>query len=143
MFTCIHSTKTYIPGRVVSSFLLRLRLIKASLAKFRWPLGEAPSALGTFFGRRGGINNLFDCVCGKLLSAQPPAGLAAGPHWRLDREAKLDQAADSCGASKARLPLPKDAAPTSSESTSDLSPAGRGFFFLYGKLTSPYRSRFR
>src|SRR5882762_7701577 len=103
MFTCIHSTKTYIPGRVVSSFLLRLRLIKASLAKFRWPLGEAPSALGTFFGRRGGINNLFDCVCGKLLSAQPPAGLAAGPHWRLDREAKLDQAADSCGASKARL----------------------------------------
>ena len=81
-----------------TSFRLHLRLIHASLAKLRWSVGEATSTLGLFFGGRCGIDNLFDRLCGEILSTQPPAGLADGPCWRLDREAKLDQAADGFGA---------------------------------------------
>jgi hypothetical protein len=42
----------------------------AVFAKFRRPLGEATSALSAFFGRRSGIENLFDRL---------PAELADGP----------------------------------------------------------------
>jgi hypothetical protein len=53
-------------------------------------------ALGAFFGRRGWVDNLLDRLCGKLLSTQL-TGLPADrpPRWRLDLEAKLDQAAES------------------------------------------------
>src|SRR6202022_2832685 len=81
-----------------TSFRLRLRLINASLTKLCRPFGEPASALCSFFGRRGGIDNLFDSLCGELLSAQPPAGLADGSRWCLDLEAELDQAADGFGA---------------------------------------------
>jgi hypothetical protein len=66
------------------SFWLRLRLIDASIPKLGWPLGEASPALGSFFGWRSGIDNLFDRLRGEFPSAQPPAGLADRPRRRLD-----------------------------------------------------------
>jgi hypothetical protein len=56
---------------------------------------RAASALGLFFRRRSGIDNLFDRLCGELLGAQLAAGIADSPRWRFDREAHLYQSADS------------------------------------------------
>ena len=61
------------------------------------PLGEAASTLGSFFERCGGIDNLFDRLCGELLSAQLSAGPTDGPHWRLGIQAHFNKAADSFG----------------------------------------------
>jgi hypothetical protein len=79
---------------VVPSFPLRLRQIDAVFAKFGRALGETASALRSFFRPCRWVDHLFDRLCGELLSAQPPAGLADGPRWRLDLEAQRHQAAD-------------------------------------------------
>jgi hypothetical protein len=68
---------------------LRPRQIDAVLAKFGRALGETAPALGSFLWRLRGIDNLFDRLCGEVLSTQPPTGLADGPRWRLDLEAEL------------------------------------------------------
>jgi hypothetical protein len=70
---------------------LRPWQIDAIVEKFRWPLCQSTPALRFFFGRCSGIYNLFDRLCGELLSAQPPAVLADGPRWRLDLQPQLDQ----------------------------------------------------
>src|SRR5882757_1552205 len=58
------------------SFSLHLRQIDPIFAKLRRPLCKQASALGAFLGRRSGIDNIFDRLCGELLSTQHPAGLA-------------------------------------------------------------------
>jgi hypothetical protein len=50
-----------------------------------------------FFGWRGLIDNPLDRLCGQLPSAQPPAGVADRPRWRLYFKADLDQASDDFG----------------------------------------------
>ena len=52
-----------------ASFSLRLRQIDPVLSKFGRSLGELPPALGPFFGRRSGIDYLFDRFRGELLGA--------------------------------------------------------------------------
>ena len=76
------------------SFPLRPWLINASLTKFGRAFGETSSALGSFLRWCSGIDNLFDRLCGELLSTQDPAGLADGPHCCLRLEPELDQAAN-------------------------------------------------
>src|ERR1700737_4074371 len=63
-------------SRPVSLSFLRLRPINPRLAKFLWAFKEASLSLGSFFRRCRWVDNLFDRLCGELLSAQPPAGLA-------------------------------------------------------------------
>src|ERR1700738_3664449 len=70
---------------------LRPWQIDAIVEKFRWPIFKSAPALRFFFGRCSGIYNLFDRLCGELLSAQPSAVLADGPRWRLDLQPQLDQ----------------------------------------------------
>src|ERR1700730_16616254 len=77
-----------------NSFPLRLGLVDPIFAKLRWSLGKPAPALGAFFRRCGRIDNVFDGLCGELLSAQSPAGLADGLRGRLDPEPERDQAAN-------------------------------------------------
>src|SRR6478672_3632002 len=75
-------------------FPLRLRQIDANVSKLQRPLGEPASALGSFFGRCGGINHLINRLCGQL-------SCACSARWRrlfspgLDSQPQIDQPADS------------------------------------------------
>jgi hypothetical protein len=76
------------------SISLFLRLVDASVSKLYRPLGKSALAFDPFLWRRGGIDNLFDRLRGKLLGSQSPAGLASGVRQHVDPEPECDQAAN-------------------------------------------------